>query len=641
MSTVTISQVLQYVLLICAVVFVAGIVHRISVWRRGARGIPISVRGLSALPRRYMRDTHDIVIRKHFNAVMHAIVALGYLGTIAFATIRYLAGFDGMLIDVLLVVSLSALLAGGVLVGTRRIISSEARHNELSKGIWNAFPFVLVAFATSFLYLHCLASFGVGNPPSDALLVVAMVFFAVTSLWVMGAWSWLNPLRHSISGAFNLAFHPRPERFDGSPEATALRTPKLDDNDHGIGAIQEFAWNRLLNFDACVQCGRCESACPAFDAGQPLNPKALVQDLVREFAGSRSAGHYSGSGHPGGVPGNQGKKKSDTCGDIVGHAIAADTVWSCTTCRACVDECPMMVEHLDAIVDLRRYQTLERAAHPASVESYVSAIRMTGNSEGLPEEQRFAWAADLDLPRVSPDRPVDVLFWAGDSAFDLRGQRTLRAVWTLLRKANIDFAILGDDEADVGHTARRLGDEATFQKLARRNISLLDQFSFGSIVTADPHVLHCLKVEYRVFGRNYDIEHHSEFLARLLDSGDLRVNSERTSSRTVTFHDPCYLGRYNGEYAAPREVLQRAGLMIREMDRSARNSRCCGGGGGAQITDVPGARRIPDMRFDDALKTGADYLAVACPQCAVMLEGVTMQGPKIADIAELLLELAD
>jgi Fe-S oxidoreductase len=226
-----------------------------------------------------------------------------------------------------------------------------------------------------------------------------------------------------------------------------------------------------------------------------------------------------------------------------------------------------------------------------------------------------------------------VLFWVGDGAFDMRNQRTLRAFVKVLKAAKVDFAVLGLEERDSGDVARRLGDEATFQMLAKRNIQTLAKYSFKRIVTCDPHSFHVLKNEYGAFDGNYLVQHHSTYMAELIGDGALNLGQHKGSS--VTYHDPCYLGRYNGEYEAPRDVLKALGIEVKEMQRSGFRSRCCGGGGGAPITDIPGKQRIPDMRMEDIRQTGAELVAVGCPQCTAMLEGVVEPRPMIKDIAEL------
>jgi dimethylglycine catabolism B len=232
-----------------------------------------------------------------------------------------------------------------------------------------------------------------------------------------------------------------------------------------------------------------------------------------------------------------------------------------------------------------------------------------------------------------------VLFWVSDGAFDMRSQRILRSFVKLMKAANVDVAILGDEELDSGDVARRLGDDAAFQSLAKRNLATLSKYSFKTIVTTDPHAFHCLKNEYGDFGsdalKGVEVLHHTTFLNRLIKEGRFNLSPLQGGSK-VTYHDPCYLGRYNGEYEAPRELLASLGIEVAEMERSRYRSRCCGGGGGAPITDIPGERRIADMRMEDVISTGADMVAVGCQQCTAMLEGVVEPRPVVKDIAEIL-----
>lgn len=294
-----------------------------------------------------------------------------------------------------------------------------------------------------------------------------------------------------------------------------------------------------------------------------------------------------------------------------------------------------MIEHVDAIIDLRRFETLELGRTPGKGALALEELRAADNPQGRPANQRSDWAADLKLPLIAEKGECDILLWLGDAAFDLRGQRSLRALIQLLRLAEADFAVLGSEELDCGDVARRLGDEAAFQDLARRNIALLGRYRFNRVLTNDPHVLHVLRNEYPAFGGNYTVVHHSALLLELIEAERLLP---RASGRSITFHDPCYLGRYNGEIEAPRRLLDALGLTRIEMERSGMRSSCCGGGGGAPLTDVAGKRRIPDMRMDHARATGAERVAAGCPNCTVMLEGVVGKRPAVADIAELVLE---
>ena len=294
----------------------------------------------------------------------------------------------------------------------------------------------------------------------------------------------------------------------------------------------------------------------------------------------------------------------------------------------------MLIEHVDAIVDMRRSLNLTTGDVPGTAPGILANLRETETQGGNARGARYDWAIDLDVPIAQPGQPVELLLFAGEGAFDMRYQRTLRSFVKMLKAAKVDFAVLGACERDTGDTARRLGDEATFQMLARQNIETLAALDFKRIVTSDPHVLNSLRNEYPAFGGNYIVIHHTALLAELADQGKLVLRKSQ-EARTLTYHDPCYLGRYNGETEAPRSVLRKLGIEVREMQRSGLRGRCCGGGGGAPLTDIPGKQRIPDIRMADAREVGADVIAVACPQCTAMLEGVAGARAEVLDIAEL------
>ena len=294
----------------------------------------------------------------------------------------------------------------------------------------------------------------------------------------------------------------------------------------------------------------------------------------------------------------------------------------------------MMIEHVDAIVDLRRFETLEKGATPGKAAEALETLAQTDTVCGKGADERLDWASDLALPLAREAGSFDVLLWLGESAFDLRGQRTLRALITVMRAAGVDFAVLGDEERDVGDIARRLGDEAGFQRLAKDNIATLANYRFNRIVTNDPHVLQTLKNEYPAFGGRYQVVHHTTFAAGLIEAGAVTVRP--LDMGPVTYHDPCYLGRYNGEFDAPRALIDALGLEHAEMVRSRDRSFCCGWGGGAALTDGPSRQRIPDLRMAQAKETGAAAVAVACPNCTVMLEGVANAPLDVVDVVELL-----
>ena len=599
-------------------------------WRAGRPAKADLMAGVIALPRRYLVDVHHVVARKPFNARFHALTAGGFLASLPLIVLATVPAFRAWPLWAALSVALAAMLAGALMAGWRRGVERPA---ELSSGRFSRMPLAMLAYAASYLAVAADQLAG-GRLPEPAALALVLIGAIGAADLILGAGR--GPLKHALHGALYLIAHPRPARFrDGGGRDSGARAIDLGAVKLGAEYPADFAWNSLVGFEACVQCGRCETVCPAFAAGQPLNPKKLIQDIAAALDETATDRAYAGHHHPGRVA---GEARGGLLLPLIGERamIHPDTLWACTTCRACVEACPMMIEHVDAVIDLRRFETLERGLTPGKAAIALEELRATNNPGGRPASHRIDWAGDLSLPLIADRRECDLLLWLGDAAFDLRGQRSLRALVQLLRRAGADFAVLGADELDCGDLARRLGDDAAFQDLARRNIALLSRYRFNRIVTADPHVLHVLRNEYPAFGGHYTVVHHSALMLELVESG--RLSPRPASGRTVTYHDPCYLGRYNGEIEAPRRLLDALGLKRIEMERSGMRSSCCGGGGGAPLTDVSGKRRIPDMRMDHARATGAERVAVACPNCTVMLEGVVGPRPAVADIAELVLE---
>ena len=612
-----------------------GLYRRSLLWRAGAEA-KVSWLNLLAIPKRYFVDLHHVVSRDPYIARTHVAAAGGAVTALALVAINYGLALYNSALNWAIVIATTIMLIGVFFVWLRRR-STAATPKRLSRGSWSRLPYTLAAFALGLLIVNLpIASI------SGVIAIIALLLLLVGSLELALGIGLGGPMKHAIAGLLHLAFHPRQERFSGKL-STALKPLNLENNgssngNWGKAKLVDFAWNQLLGFDACVQCGKCEAACPAFAAGQPLNPKKLIQDLVVGMSNGTDA-DYAGSPSPG-LALNHSGNLFET---VVPKLIESQTLWSCTTCRACVEECPMLIEHVDAIVDMRRNLTLTQGNAPGRANETLDNLRQTSTVGGFSLAARYHWAIDLNVKTIQPNQSVDVLLWAGEGAYDLRYQRTLRALVKVLKNAKVDFAILSGDlehglfERDSGDTARRLGDEATFQALAKANIATLNMLNFKRILTADPHVLHSLKNEYPAFGGYYNVLHHTTFLSELTNSNQLKLKPS-DETRSLTYHDPCYLGRYNGETESPRALLRKMGIKVTEMERSGMRGRCCGGGGGAPITDVPslvkGSQRIPDIRIVDARSVGAEVIAVACPQCTAMLEGV-VERPEVLDITEL------
>lgn len=629
------QQLITLLFWLATAILLVGLWRRSLLWRQG-QSADFSLISLLAIPKRYFVDLHHVVSREPFIARTHVATAGGAVAALILVAINYGLMLYWNALNWAILIATAIMLVGVFFVWLRR----RNAPSRLSRGAWSRLPYSLAAFAIGLLILSVLVSVLAGS-----VAVLALILLMAGSAELALGIGLGGPMKHAVAGLLHLAFHPRQQRFNGelstalqpiSLDATNLNPSALKNQEFGISKPSDFKWNQLLGFDACVQCGKCEAACPAFAAGQPLNPKKLIQDLVVGFShDEKSSGtdaKFAGSPYPS-MP--LGEHSGSMHSPIVPSLIEAATLWSCTTCRACVQECPMLIEHVDAIVGLRRNLTLTKGELPGSAPQILENLRQTATVGGFDRKARYYWALDLNVKTIAPNVPVDILLVAGEGAFDMRYQRTLRALVKLLKAAKVDFALMGEHERDTGDTARRLGDEATFQKLAKLNIETLNSLSFNRIVTADPHVLHSFKNEYAAFGGHYEVLHHSTLLAQLTATGQLKLGKS-DETRKLTYHDPCYLGRYNGETESPRALLKSIGLQVNEMERSGMRGRCCGGGGGAPLTDIPGKQRIPDIRIADARNIGAEIIAVGCPQCTAMLEGVVGNRPEVLDIAQLL-----
>lgn len=615
---------LPLVIAVMVVVAAAGLAARARLWRQGRPARVDVIAGVAALPKRYLVDVHHVVARDPAAAAMHMLAAGGLIaGSVlaALAAVPVLGRSRSWWFVVAL--AFAAVLAGALLNAMRRYPERTAR---LPGGRFRLLAPLLSGYALGGFFVAVGAASG--RLP-DAAVAAAVALTAACGV-ILALLAGSGPMRHAFAGALHLAAHPRPSRFEGRRDV-ALAPLDLDAGRLGVGTAADFAWNRLVGFDACVQCGRCEAACPAFAAGQPLNPRRLIHDLAAATQPAGAATRDAGGRHPDARPVAGG---AGAHAPIVGAVIHPDTLWSCTTCRACVEECPMMIEHVDAVIDLRRHQTLMLGAVPEKAAACLDDLRHTGEAGGHALAARGDFRAGLELPELEAGAGTDVLLWLGAGAYDLRHGRTLRALVKLLWAAGVQFATLGEREQDCGDAARRLGDEATFQKLVRANVATLASVRFARIVTADPHALNSLRNDYPAFGGHYEVWHHTTLLAALVAAGRLKIGR---LDAAVTYHDPCYLGRYNGEVEAPRRLLDALGLHRIEMARHGLRSFCCGGGGGAAVSDVAGERRIADLRMAQARATGAATVAVACPTCTAMLEGVTGERPEVSDVAELVL----
>ncbi len=387
----------------------------------------------------------------------------------------------------------------------------------------------------------------------------------------------------------------------------------------GILDAEDATWKNYFDALSCTQCGRCTSVCPANITGKKLSPRKIMMDL-------RARMKEKG---PGMV--KMGKQYTDQK-SLIRDYIDEEELWACTTCNACVQECPININQPSLIVDMRRYLVMEESAGPAELNQIFSNIENNGAPWQLSQEDRMVWAENLQMNENKVDVPLmaerftegkmpEYLLWIGSAgAFDDRYKKVTQAFVKILTHLGIHYAVLGIEESSSGDVARRAGNEMLFQMQALMNIELLNGYGVKKILTCDPHVYNTFKNEYPDFQGHFDVLHHTQFLSRLIKEGKLSLESEELKGKIVTFHDPCYLGRANGEYNAPRKILEAMPVTFVEMPRNKSFALCCGAGGGQMFKEAEeGDREVFAERTEEALKTGADIIATACPYCMVML----------------------
>lgn len=498
---------------------------------------------------------------------------------------------------------------------------------------------LIVAVVIGLLLQNAFAIAAGGDPSASWRPLSRLIATAVTAMGATGAkaatgmtlFAWLHMLAilaflvyipgskhlHILVGIPNV--FARDLEPAGRLVTTDLESPRL-----GLSAIDQLGRKQVLDLLACTECGRCQEMCPAHATGKPLSPKKLIMNL-RDHLLDRGENHSA---------------------KLVGDVIAEETIWSCTTCRACMEACPLFIEHVPKIVEMRRHLAMEAGQSPDGVANAVLSIEQRGHPWPGTPFSRLDWCRDLDVRVLAPGEATDVLLWVGcTGALDSRAQKVARATVRLLRAANVDFAILGEEEKCTGDLARRTGNDYLFQIQAQANIETLNARRFKRIVTICPHCMNTLRNEYGDFGGVYDVLHHSELLTELIAGSRLPAPAA-TASGSVVFHDPCYLGRYNDAYDAPRGALAFAGGDVVEMERTRGASFCCGGGGGRAFAVEPPGERISVVRAGHARASGAPIVATACPFCLLMMEdgaksvaraaGAEARPQPVRDIAEIL-----
>ena len=407
-----------------------------------------------------------------------------------------------------------------------------------------------------------------------------------------------------------------------------------DENAENFGAadIEHFSWKQILDGYSCTECGRCTNVCPANNAGKSLSPRDIFIQ-IRKRTSDKAPLLANGV--------NEGEQFEKT---LVHDYIDDKVLWQCTTCNACVQECPVMIEHVDSIVDMRRNLVLSESSFPSNLNAVFKSIETNFTPWAFNATDRAEWAKDLGVKTMQEDSNCEILFWVGCAgSFDERYKKVSQAFAKLMQKANISFRILGSEEKCNGDTARRLGNEYLAQMMMIENIETLNRYNVKKIVTACPHCFHSLSNEYKQFGGNFEVMHHSQLIEEMIDKKMIELKTDNNKQK-LTYHDSCYLGRYNDVYESPRNSLKNlSGIDYLEMKRNKSRGFCCGAGGGRMFLEDEEGGKINIERTKEAIETGAEKIASACPFCMTMLtDGVKYfeksEQIEVKDIAELVLE---
>jgi Fe-S oxidoreductase len=628
-------------------IFAWGVWQRVMLWRRGGPEMR-----WDRLPVRVGRVLQEVLLQtrilsQSYPGIMHATMFWGFLalfiGT-SLATIdweiarllfdaRLLKGRFYLAFELTLDVFGLLLLIGLGMASWRRFVRRPARIEATGKFTY-ALTMLFVIALTGFLIEGCRLAvtqpwWGPWSPTGwaigQALLAAGASEGALRgahfSLWLFHAsvvfvFIALIPhtyFAHLVATPLNIFFAKL------GPRGALAKIENLEAQEtFGVSELGQLSWKRWLDFDACTECGRCHDVCCSQLSGSALSPKRIIGKLKATMhAGA------AGATRP-----------------LHGDLISADELWACTTCMACVQECPARIDIVDTIVDLRRHLALAEGAFPSSAAVTLQNIQRLGNPWGLDPADRLNWAKGLDVPVLAPERPVEYLYWVGCSAaYDTRNHKIARSVVKILKEAGVSFGVMAEERCH-GEVGRRLGEEYLYQTAADENIGNLRKYAFRRIVTHCPHCFNTLKNEYPQFdGGRFEVVHHSELIAALLKDG--RIRPTLPAAQTVAFHDPCYLGRQNGVFDAPREsVAAVPGAKLVELPRNRARGVCCGGGGGQSWLEVEARKRINIIRTEEIVASGAQTVAVGCPFCLAMLDAGrksvgTQERLQVKDIAEL------
>ncbi len=662
-----------------------GIYQRVARWRRG---LPAD-RFDQPMARLKMLLTHALeqrrTAREKYAAIFHTSIFYGFI-ILFIATVivmldhrfgipimrgSFYLYFQSLIVDVF-----GALVVVGVGIATvRRVAIRPKKLVYTDDALWILLAIFLMSVTGFLVEGWRIAAtndpWGAWSPfgnlvakISESVMTVETMTSAHRVMWwlhavlVFGflAWAPYTKMIHALTGPLNI-YTARLAPTGGSLKAMDFDKLAETGEPMGVKTMAGFTWKDLLDFDACTECGRCTSVCPANTVGKSLSPRDIILDLRGFMHGNQDSSTKSHE-ETRRKDENDGPASSfvplrvtswmknafhfDAETPIVSAvpATAPQSLWECTTCGACMEACPVFIEQMPKIVDLRRYLVMEESDFPDTMQEAMTSLESRQHPFRGTQSTRVDWADGLDVKTMAEYREAEVLLWVGcGGALIERNQKVVRATAELLQQAGVKFAILGREEKCTGDPARRIGNEFLFEMMAKDNVETLNGYAVKTIVTSCPHCFNTFRNEYPQFGGRYEVFHHSEYLAKLVADGKLKAGHQQ--DKTVTFHDPCYLGRHNGVVDAPRQLVQLSAKRSVEMEMNRKQGFCCGGGGGMSFVDEPKDKRVNQERARQALETGAEIVAVGCPFCMTMLEdGINARkgdrDVKVMDVAELL-----
>ncbi|MBN1154666.1 4Fe-4S dicluster domain-containing protein [candidate division KSB1 bacterium] len=631
------NYIIYFLLVVVSTIFFIGIYRRVRLWRRGRPENRFDHMGKRLLAVLKYGVAHHKILKESYPGIMHAAIFVGFvLLLIGTTTVSFDYDVWGLLFGqqsflrgpFYLYFSFALELAGlSALIGI--IMALYRRYIRRPDGLTNKHDDLIflaglgIIILTGFLIegsrlaatqpewaRWSFVGYGVslilsGLAPDNVLLLHRILWWSHLSLaFGFIAYIPFSKLFHMITSPLNIFFLS----FKPKGEITSIDIEHSET--FGVSHIDNFTWKHLLDLDACTRCGRCQDQCPAYLSGKPLSPKKLILDLLDEL--NRTAKCSSSNAVT-----NDALNHT-----LVGSVVTHDELWACTTCRACMEACPVLIEHIDKIIDLRRDRVLMDSDFPRELQATFRGMETNYNPWNIGHVKRADWVQDLNIKKATENDTFEYLWFVGCAAsFDDRAQKVSRYFAKILNAAKVDYAILGAEEKCCGETARRLGNEYLAQMLMEMNISTFNELHVKKIITTCPHCYNTLKNEYPAFNGVYEVYHSTEFIYKLLKENKLSLNRINLSSK-MAFHDSCYLGRVNDIYEQPREIINRIHLhqLIEPGEKHHEKSFCCGAGGGRMWLDETIGERINHVRLDQFAAMDVQQLVTACPYCLIMFD---------------------